>query len=175
MKSGWCLPFCVAFVLLPLPAGAQGSSAHYVLQQATFNTGGGTSVSPAGTAHRMSDSLGQESVSGCSSSFHYVLQSGFWSFVGSGLVPVVLMLAKDAGDPECPDLSWTGNNQYYFVYRSTSAADTFWNLDHSQPGRTWTDGSPPEGLVVIYNVLATAPGILAVGSQEPRVVQAGDP
>lgn len=149
------------FATFAVPVTAQSSSAHYVLQQSTINGGGGTSVSPSSESYRATDSLGQESVIGCSSSFHYVLQSGFWSFVGQGLVPVVLMLHKDGANPALPDLSWSGNNPYYFVYRSTDPAAIFSGLLFSQPEQTWTDSAPPDAPLVFYSVLATAPGPIA--------------
>ena len=166
MKAIWCFPWLAALMVLPIPAVAQGSSAHYVLQQKTLNAGGGGGPTMPGGLYRMEDSLGQESVVGCSSSFHYVLQSGFWSFFGSGLVPVILMVTKDTGDPSCPDLSWTGNNPYYFVYRSTDPSAIFSDLNHSQPGQTWTDRSSPDAPVVFYSVLATAPGLMSVKSPD---------
>ena len=175
MKAFWYFPPLLALTLLPLATAAQGASAHFVIQQATVNGGGGGGTSEPDGAYRMDDSLGQESAIGCSSSFHYVLQSGFWSFLGSGLVPVILMVTKDDGDPSSPELSWTGNNPYYFVYRSTDPSAIFSNLDHTQPGQTWTDGSPPDAPVVFYNILATAPGLISPLSPDQKVVQAGDP
>lgn len=153
----------LAFALwvVAIAAYPQSSSPRYILQQATMNTGGGTSVSPSGTAHRVDDSLGQESVNGCSSSFHFVLQSDFWSFLGPGLVPVVLTVAKNSGDPALPDLSWTRNNPDYFVCRFTDPSAIFSGLSHTQTLKDWTDTSPPDAPVVYYSVLATAPGRFA--------------
>ncbi len=147
-------------------ASPVSSSTHYVLQQSTMNCGGTTSVSPSTTNYSASDSLGQESVIGCSSSFDYVLQSGFWCFVGQGLVPVVLTVTKNAGNPAYPDLNWTGNNPYYYIYRSTDASAIFSGLLLSQPGQNWTDAAPPGAPLIFYNILATAPGPVAPPATE---------
>ena len=92
---------------------------------------------------------------------NYVLQSGFWCFLGQGLVPVVLTVTKNAGTPAHPDLNWTGNNPYYYIYRSMSASTIFSGLLLSQPGQSWTDASPPDAPLIFYNILATAPGPIA--------------
>ena len=132
------------------------SSASYCMQQTTLNGGGGLSTS---ASYRMNASLGQESVIGVSSSPNYVLQSGFWSFQGSGLVPVLLTVHKNGTTPADPDLSWTGNNAPYAVYRQNAGCTTvFANFLTSQTPQAYTDAAPPAGPLVCYNILATAPG-----------------
>jgi len=130
----------------------------FVLQQWTFNGGGQTSVSPSGSAFRFTTSIGQESTIGTSSSFDYVVQAGFWSFLGSGLVPVILSGSKNLVQPANPDLSWTGNNPQYSIYRSTNCSNVFSTWLTSQSPTAWTDSAPPVSPLVCYNVLATAPG-----------------
>jgi hypothetical protein len=140
------------------------SSASYCMQQTTLNGGGTTSVSPVGTNFRLTASIGQESVIGVSSSPNYVLQSGFWSYYGSGLVPVLLTVHKNGVTPANPDLSWTGNNPNYSVYRlagtSSSAAcsTVFGNLLTTVTPQAYTDAAPPAQPLTCYSVLATAPG-----------------
>ena len=140
------------------------SSASFCMQQTTLNGGGTTSVSPSGTNFRLTASIGQESVIGVSSSPNYVLQSGFWSYYGSGLVPVLLTVDKDVSPTYYPKLNWTGNNPNYSIYRlagATSAAacaTVFSNLLTTQLPQTYTDSAPPAQPLTCYSVLATAPG-----------------
>lgn len=135
------------------------SSASYCMQQTTLNGGGGTSVSPVGTNFRLSASIGQESVIGVSSSPNYVLQSGFWSYQGSGLVPVLLTLNKSASPNFYPVLNWTGNNSPYSVYRVGNACNTvFANFLTSQTPQSYTETAGVAGPLTCYNILATAPG-----------------
>jgi hypothetical protein len=96
------LALAVGLVLSAFPVLAQSSSASYVLQQSTIDAAGeaGTSTSFALTA-----SLGQELTVGTSSAPPYVLQSGFWSFLGSGLVPVILAVDKNSSNPG--NVDWT--------------------------------------------------------------------
>lgn len=138
------------------------SSASFCMQQTTLNGGGGTSVSPVGTNFRLSASIGQESVTGVSSSPNYVLQSGFWSFQGSGLVPVLLTLNKSASPNFYPVLNWTGNNSPYSVYRVGNTCNTvFANFLTSQTPQSYTEITGVAGPLTCYNILATAPGPIA--------------
>src|SRR5512143_2148696 len=67
-------------VTVAAPLLAQSQSASYLLQQSTVNDGGTRSTS---ASYALAGSMGQESAIGTSSAPHYVVQSGFWSFVGS--------------------------------------------------------------------------------------------
>jgi len=140
------------------PQYAQASSANFRMQQSTFNGGGTTSVSPSGTNYRLTASLGQESVIGVSSSPNYIVQSGFWSYFGSGLVPVLLMVQKNGVIPADPDLSWSGNNPNYMIYRSAGCATVFSSLLTTVTPQSYTDAAPLAAPLVCYSVLATAPG-----------------
>ena len=77
--------------LVPSWTVAQSSSTNYVLKQHTVSSAG-QEASSAGYA--LGASAGQEATIGTSSSPRFVLQSGFWSFAGSGLVPVILAVDK---------------------------------------------------------------------------------
>lgn len=144
-------------------AGAQSSSTGWRLTSSTVNAGGGASVSPTGTAHRLVGSVGQESVVGASSGSLRTVQSGFWSFAGSTFVPVFLTLEKDTTTKTAyPDLLWTGNSATYRVHRSTNPATLASSFLFSQSGLTWSDVAPPSGAdLVCYSVDATAPGPVA--------------
>jgi len=106
----------------------------------------------------MNGSLGQEMTVGCSSSYHYVLQSGFWGRYGSTLVPVILMVTRDMGDPDWPRLDWSGNNAPYSIYRAIDCSQIFSGLYDSTGEKYYTDESPPSEDLTCYNILATAPG-----------------
>lgn len=159
----------LALVLAPTALFAQSISPSFRLSQSTRNGGGGTSVSPAGSAFRLTGSLGQESTIGTSSSVRYVVQSGFWSFVGSGLVPVLLTAEKNPGNPANPDLTWSGNGSYYSVYRDTGCSDLFASGPlATETVKIWTDVAPPTSDLVCYGVLSSAPGPVAPPESVPR-------
>lgn len=150
----WFLvPLAVAVAVTP--ALGQSSSASYVLQQSTLNTGGdfGTSASYIGAG-----SLGQEATIGTSSSFHYVAQSGFWGFFGSGLVPVWLFANRNPVNRDNVDLNWTGNNSPYDVYQATGCTNVFGSYFGTTPANAMANIPPPVTTLVCYSVLATAPG-----------------
>ena len=133
---------------------AQPQSPSFVLQQTTANGGG---ESCASTSFAVDGSAGQEATIGTSSSPRFVLQSGFWSHLGSSLVPVILMADKNGSNPDWTDLSWSGNNSPYQVYGSGDCSDVFGNQIATESGNAWTD-SLPTGNLFCYSVLATAPG-----------------
>ena len=110
-------------LLFAVDALAQSSSPSFRLVQSTANGGGTSSISTAGTAFRLTSSLGQESAIGTSSSFGFVLQSGFWSFQGSGFVPVLLAAHKNGTSSGQVDLSWTGNNPPYALYATADCSN----------------------------------------------------
>ncbi len=149
----------LAWVLLPLGAASaasgSSSSASYVLHSSSLDSAGTTSQ---GTGYTLSASLGQEATIGVSSSPRYVAQSGFWSFGGSGLAPVVLTAASTPGNPANVDLTWTGSNAPYAVYQSTNCANVFGSLLTWTTANSYLDIAPPAATLVCYSVLATAPG-----------------
>lgn len=138
-----------------LAASAQSSSPSFILQQSTLSISGEATTS---SSFRLTASVGQELTVGTSSSTEIVLQSGFFSFVGSGLVPVVLTVGKNNANPGNVDLSWSGNNPPYDVYQSTVCSDVFGSFLDTAPNNGLPDVNPPAVTLVCYNVLATAPG-----------------
>jgi len=140
-----------------------GCTSLYCLQQATLN-GAGQPAATATTSYALNASLGQELVTGCSSSYHYVLQSGFWGWAGSTLVPVVLFVTKAPAEPAWPRLDWTGNNAPYSVYRTTACALIFDGYYAGTSEKTYVDETPPAADLTCYNILATAPGRSGEGS-----------
>jgi hypothetical protein len=135
-------------------AGGTSSSSSYILHQSTVDSGGQKIVSGM---YRLDASLGQQASIGTSSSPTYVLQSGFWAFVGTGIVPVILTVQVSSTTEGDLDLVWSGNNPPYTVYESADCANIFdWFI-----GTTTTNGltvTPLAEDLVCYRVLPTAPG-----------------
>lgn len=147
----------VAATVSPAAAGGSGSPG-YSLTRATLN-GGAESSSSA--SYVLTPTLGQELTIGTSASPRFVLQSGFWSTLGSGLVPV--LLAVDTGSvPDAVDLSWSGNNAPYDMYQSVDCSAVFAGSTITTSANALDDvGTAPGGLSC-FNVLATAPGPIVV-------------
>ena len=163
-KRGGAILLALVALAASAVAGAQSSSPSFRLQQSTLSSGGGTSVSPSGTNFRVSGSFGQEATVGASSAFGSVVQSGFWGFGGSALVPVLLTVRKNVTVPGNPDLTWTGNDPDYRIFRDTNCADvTGAGALLSQSSRAFTDTAPPAAPLVCYSVFATAPGPIPNG------------
>lgn len=178
LRSSPALLAGILLLAMAPAAGAQSSSTSWRLTSSTVNAGGGASVSPSGTAHRLVGSVSQESVVGASSGSLRTVQSGFWSFAESTFVPVFLTLEKDTTSKAgYPDLLWTGNSASYAVHRSTSPAALASSFLFSQAGLTWSDVAPPPGAdLVCYSVNAVAPGPVAptgaTGGADPSEVAA---
>jgi hypothetical protein len=167
------VPFAVA-VVSAIAAGSvfasPPSSASYELERLTVNA---AAVSAASASFSLRGSLGQESVVGAASSDQFALQTAFWSFAGSGLVPVVLSLGKNHVNPNWPDLLWSGNSAPYRLYRATNCADVFADLLTTQSARAYTDSSPPATRLICYNVLEQTPAALPAGAaKKPAKLQA---
>ena len=116
-----------------------------------------------GPTHRLSASLAQESTVGSSASPHFIVQSGFWSFLGTTMVPVLLSVSHTpGGDHESVDLSWSGNQASYDIYRSTDCAALFSSPLTATSDNDYTDANPPSSTLVCYTVLGEAPGPLTI-------------
>jgi hypothetical protein len=74
------------------------------------------------------------------------------------LVPVVLAATKTPAQPASVDLSWSGNNASYDVYRNANCATVFSGVFAATPNNAYTDPSAPTSGLTCYNVLAFAPG-----------------
>jgi len=141
----------------------QSESVSYGLQQSTVDASGGSCAS---TGYVQDASLGQELVVATSASVHYVVQSGFWGFLGSGLAPVILDVTNSPGPPQQPVLTWTGNGADYSIYRSIDCADVFAGFLAAESGHTYTDATPPGATLACYNVLAE-PAVLLRRQRPP--------
>jgi hypothetical protein len=147
----------VILVSVSFSAATPPSSNSYKLQQNTANSGGEPIVS---ASYRFDGSVGQESTVGTSSSTSasFVLQSGFWSFAGSGLAPVTLTVNKNQIYLDHIDLFWTGNNAPYDIYQATDCTNVFSSFFDSTASNSYSDIAPVPVTLVCYSVLATSPG-----------------
>jgi hypothetical protein len=155
MKSVFTSALILACVAVALPARSQSQSAGYRLQPTTLNGGGAPGVS---ATKRANGSLGQEIAVGTSSAPHFIVQSGFWGFLGSTLVPVVLTANKIPAQAGAVDLTWSGNNTPFDLYRNTNCASVFSSVFVATSNNAYSDTVAPTAGLTCYNVLAYAPG-----------------
>lgn len=121
-----------------------------------------STVSVAGTpatsaTYRLDATAGQETVVEASSSESYVLQSGYWSFTGSPVVPLVLLLAKIPAAPGDVALTWSGNAAPYTIYRSADCSTISTGEIAVEGSLHYTDASPPVMPLLCYRVLPSVP------------------
>jgi hypothetical protein len=129
---------------------AQSSSTSYVLDQQTVNGGGNASTS---ASFRLAFSLGQGESVGASSAPGHLVQVGFWSFVGSGPVPIVLAVDRASLGGEAVLLNWSGNEASYEIYAATDCANVFDFFHVAETGNSHTV-LPPEAELVCFNVIS---------------------
>ena len=156
MRAGSFLLLVSASLLGTLVhAETASTSPSYRLVPATLDAAG-PRVASAG--HALGGSLAQPAAIGTSSSPHFVAQSGFWGFVGTGLVPVVLAANRNVGQPQSVDLVWSGNNAPYDVFRAADCATIFSSVYTTTSNNAYTDAAAPTSGLTCYSVLAMAPG-----------------
>jgi hypothetical protein len=148
---------CIAlasFVLTTSATQAEiASSASFVIQQSTL----GTAEQPSSSgSYVITASKAQPATIGSSSSPHYIVQSGFWSFIAQGLVPVVVTVDRGSSPPEV-NLQWSGNQDPFQVYQSTDCTGVFFAPATQTSSNQLLDVDTVPGLTC-FNVLATAPG-----------------
>jgi len=137
------------------PLASESSSASFRLAPGSLNAAGGETSS---ASYTLNASAAQRAAVGASSSSTFVLQSGLWSFGGSGLVPVLLTVERNSITVGNVDLSWSGNNSPYEVYESADCANVFGSLHDATPSNHYDNITPPGAALVCYSILATAPG-----------------
>lgn len=141
-----------------LAAGAlatEATSPSFVLDQATAPAGAGRSES---AGYALDGTLGQPATTGSSASFNYIVQSGFWGHLGSGIVPVLLRIDRNALDPTHVDLAWSGIDAPFEIYQSAACDDIFGGFLASTGTNSFDNIIPPVAELVCYRVLPTAPG-----------------
>ena len=148
----------IAFLTLALvrPSAAETlpTSPSYAIRQTSLSTGAESSTS---ASFVLTPTVAQELTIGTSASPGFVLQSGFWSVLGSGLVPVVLTVGP-GGVADEVNLVWSGTNPPYEIFRATDCAAVF-DLPLTTTTQNQLTGvtTAPGGLTCL-NVLAAAPG-----------------
>jgi len=146
------------FAAATMHAAAQSTSPSYRLQPSTLSTAGRAT---AGSAVLADGTLAQPSTVGASASLHFITESGYWSFLGSTIVPVVLMTSRHPGSPGAIDLAWSGNNAPYAIYRATDPASIYGGAAlASTSNNAYDDAAPPAGSLVCYSVLTGPPGLV---------------
>ncbi len=147
----WAVPSPAAHA-----AGPGSTSASYAIQRSSLSAGAEASAS---TSFVLTPTIGQELVIGTSASPRFVIQSGFWSWIGSGLVPVLLSVDRGI-DPEAVDLSWSGTNDPYEVFQATNCDAVFGAPLTTTVANLLDEVGTASGGLTCFNVLATAPGPL---------------
>jgi len=136
------------------PLCAQSSSPSYVLQRSTLNSAGQTGFAPS---FRLKFSLGRDASVAVSANESFILQAGFWSFVASGPVPVVLAVARSASEDLACDLSWSGNDPPYEIYVAEDCAAVFQSLYATSSDNSLSDVVPATGGLTCFNVVSMTP------------------
>ena len=129
------------------PAHGQSSSS-YVVRGHVLSSSGGTSTS---ASFALTTTL-SDLVIGASSNHGAILQSGFWSFSGSGSIPLVLAVKRNVLMPEHCDLVWSGNDRRYDVYAG-SCGDVLGSFYASTSSNRMWNVIPPAGTLSCFNVI----------------------
>ena len=159
--SRWASRLLVGFLSLAFASSpviivaAESESTSYRLAPLTVNAGGEPVKS---TSYRAHGSVGQEATVGTSASYSFILEAGFWSFIGTRLHPVLLMVDPGPVDASLPLLNWTGSEAPFVIHRSTDCATLALFPHTAESGNSWTDPAPPLATLACYRVFATAPG-----------------
>ena len=135
-------------------SGTVAQSPSYRLQPGVIDAAGGHASS---TSYRADGSAAQLATVGASSAMHFVLQSGFWGFLGSAPVPLVLAADKTPSQPGSVDLSWSGNSPPYTLYRAADCATVLSSVLAQTSNNNYTDGSTPTSGLACYSVLTAQP------------------
>jgi hypothetical protein len=144
-------PLAVSALFACLPLWAQSSSPSYVLQRSTLDSAGHTAFAPS---FKLRFSLGRDATVGVSANDTFILQSGFWSFVGSGPVPVVLAVDRDVSEDLTCDLSWSGNDPPYEIYVAQDCSAVFQSLYATSSDNSLPDVVPSVGGLTCFNVVS---------------------
>ena len=113
---GLAILLCAGIALLPASAQqSESSSMDRIVLTAVGNTASSSNFETTVV-------IGQDSPSGASSFCNsgFVNSLGFWSVLGDLPVPIQLHLDKSDGDPSVVDLSWSGADDVFQLFRSAS-------------------------------------------------------
>ena len=151
IRRRWSIGALVASVAMLAPLWAQPSSPSYVLQRSMLDSAGQTAISPG---FKLKFSLGRDAAVGVSANQTFILQSGFWSFVGSGPVPIVLAVDRVVTEDLVCDLRWSGNDPPYEIYVAQDCAAVFNSLYATSSDNSLPDVVPAVGGLTCFNVVS---------------------
>ena len=162
------IPILALASILYLAATAAGAqeSQNYRMDRLTIVAGGTTAASQSYTLRAV---FGQETPDGAASACGVGTVSGFgfWSVLGARTAPIVLMVSPGASDPQDVQLSWSGVEALFQVYRD-SAPDGLLDPQNLH-GETAACGLAVDemasGDIVYYRVVA-APQALSQGRDQ---------
>jgi hypothetical protein len=141
---------------LALAAFAQ-SSASFEMKRVSA-TAAGSTASSAGFESTVL--IGQESPTGAASACNtgFLSSFGFWSVLGDLSVPIRLNVKRAAGDPQAVELTWTGADAEFNVFRSQTPNDVHDPTNLTLVTSECAAGDPRAGEadLVFYNVVANA-------------------
>jgi hypothetical protein len=130
-------------------------SSSFIMERVSLSAAGQTVAS---TDYETTIVFGQNSPSGAASNCNsgYVSSFGFWSALGDLPVPIQLRVAKDSTDESTVDLSWTGSDDVFQVFRSFTPHDVLdpANLDLEISECSASDPQAGAGDLIFYRVVA---------------------
>lgn len=142
----------VSIALIPSTTVARGQN--YVLDRVTVVAGSGSLSS---TTLESKLIVGQESPGGGSSACNsgYRTSLGFWSVSGEMPVPIELAIRRSLSNPQDIELSWTGADPLFGVYRDSAPTDVAnpVNLYHQTGLCVFTDEFAAQDPILFYLVL----------------------
>lgn len=138
MRPGF-LSIAIFLMAAAWAQAGQPASPRFKLEQATL---GGSAAHASATIYRAGTTSSQAAI-GASSSSRFVLQSGFWGHAGPGHVPIQLRVGKTAGTEVTIELSWSGYESLFDVYRSEDCASTLAHYFDSTVQNHYSDAVSP--------------------------------
>jgi hypothetical protein len=112
--------------------------------------------SASSTRYSTTASISQSPFSGAASHCNqgYVAGIGFWSMTGNAAVPIELQLVFDQALPNALDLRWSGAEERFQLFRSTTPQDVTdpVNLVVETPSCGFVEVKPPVPGVQFYRV-----------------------
>lgn len=158
------LPAIVCVAGLPI-CGQQ--SENYRMERVAAVRG---AVSATSATYAMHNVVAQESVHGINSSCEARLINGlgFWSLLGTQPAPIILKLAHGPGGPGEVELSWSGVEDSFRIFRDTVPEQLLdpINLVQEVAACGAADADAPAAGITFYRVVAGAPVPAAPTQQE---------
>ncbi len=146
-----CVTVATVIFCVVVPSLAQ-ESANYSMDRISIAAVGSTTSSATFATTVV---IGEDSPEGASSYCNsgFVNSVGFWSVLGDLPVPIVLAVDKAQGNPQGVELTWSGTNNLFQVFRSISPMDVLdlANLDVETASCSSNDSQ--SAAIVFYKVV----------------------